>query len=69
MQVPIHRFKRFFAEKIQEQLSLQCGLSPEKSKVADICFAFNNREMLLLLKKRYEYLCKARFDKAEAVET
>ena len=24
--------------------------------------------MLRLLKKRYEYLCKAKFDKAEAIE-
>lgn len=56
------------AKKIQEELSRHCGLSLEKSKVADICFAFNNREMLLLLKKRSEYLGKARFDKAEEVE-
>ena len=31
-------------------------------------FAFNNREMLILLNKRYKYLCAAKFDKAEKIE-
>mgnify|MGYP000870696265 FL=1 len=48
----------------QEPLSL----SPEESKVADIVFSFSNNELLVLLQKRYKSLCKAKFDKAEAIE-
>ena len=43
-------------------------LSREHSKVADIVFAFNNRKMLVLLNKRYKYLCSAKFEKAEKIE-
>ena len=43
-------------------------LSRKDSKVADMVFAFNNREMLILLNKRYKYLCAAKFDKAEKIE-
>lgn len=31
-------------------------------------FSFCNREMLLLLNKRYKYLCEAKFEKAEKIE-
>jgi len=55
-------------EQIQENLK-QEGVSPLDSRVADMTFAFNNREMLKLLKQRYEYLCHAKFDKAEAIES
>ena len=43
-------------------------LDREHSQVADIVFAFDNRDMLKLLKKRYKYLCSASFDKAEKIE-
>ena len=42
---------------------------PKDTKIADIVFAFNNQEMLLLLKKRYKYLCEAEFEKAEKIES
>ena len=38
------------------------------SKVADIVFAFNNREMLKLLKERYDCLCKCNYEEARKVE-
>ena len=44
------------------------SLTESDIKIADINFAFNNREMLLLLNKRYDYLCKAKFDKVEQIE-
>ena len=44
------------------------GISEKDSKIADIVFAFNNRDALVLLRKRYEYLCKAQFEKAEKIE-
>ena len=44
------------------------GLSQEQCKIADICFAFNNRDMLLLLKKRNKALCKTDFVKAKEIE-
>ena len=40
--VPIRRLKRYLVKHFQENLQKN-GVSPEKSKVADICFAFNNR--------------------------
>ena len=36
-------------------------LSVEQSQIADIVFAFNNKEMLQLLTKRYKALVKAKF--------
>ena len=68
--VPIRRFKKYLIEHIQKNLEQNSStqLNREQSRVADIAFAFHNREMLVLLKKRYEYLCKAKFEKAEKVE-
>lgn len=43
-------------------------LSREHSKVADMVFAFNNRKMLILLNKRYKYLCSAKFEQAEKIQ-
>jgi len=63
----MRRFKNFLIQQIQEAL-LKQGLSREQCKVADICFAFNNRPMLLLLKERNEALCKTKFDKARELE-
>lgn len=47
---------------------MEKGLSKEESRIADIAFAFDNREMLKLLQKRYKYLCSAKFEQAEGVE-
>ena len=67
--VPIRRFKQYLIENIQKNLQdNDRTLSKKDTKVADIVFAFNNTVMLRLLKKRYKYLCKAKFDKAEAIE-
>ena len=68
--VPIRRFKKYLVEHIQKNLEQNSStqLDRAQSRVADIAFAFDNREMLVLLKKRYEYLCKAKFEKAERVE-
>ena len=54
-------------EQISQAL-VRNGLSEEDSKIADICFAFNNREMLLLLQERNEALCKTDFVKANEIE-
>ena len=56
-------------EELQNVLERELGLSQEQSRVADIAFAFNNRNMLKLLRKRYKYLRQAKFDKAEEIET
>ena len=67
--VPIRRFKDYLTENIQKNLQERDHtLSKKDTQVADIVFAFDNSVMLRLLKKRYEYLCKAKFDKAEAIE-
>ena len=67
--VPIRRFKEYLTEKIQKNLQERDHtLSKKDTQVADIVFAFDNSVMLRLLKKRYEYLCKAKFEKAEAIE-
>lgn len=58
--VPIRRFKKYLIKQIEQSLMAR-GLTREQSQVADVAFAFNNRQMLHLLKKRYEYLCKAKF--------
>lgn len=55
-------------DKIQSNLEMRSGLSREESRIADLVFAFNNREMLLLLKKRGSYLSNAKMDKAEEIE-
>ena len=44
------------------------GVPPEKSKIADIAFAFNNRLMLSLLIKRQDKLSKAKFESATKIE-
>ncbi len=43
-------------------------MEPEKYKIVDISFAFDNREMLILLEKRNKYLSKADFAGAKKVE-
>jgi hypothetical protein len=43
-------------------------LDPEKLRVADISFAFDNREMLILLEKRYESLAKTDFETVSEIE-
>ena len=64
----IRRVKQYLCDKIRSVLMAEQGLSQEQSRVADIVFAFNNREMLKLLMKRGKYLSNANMDKAEAVE-
>ena len=60
----------FLIDQIQTNLQENelTKLPREKSEIADIVFSFNNREIISLLKKRYKYLCKAQFDKAEEIE-
>ena len=68
--VPIRRFKSYLTEKIQMSLqeNPETRLSAEKSQIADIVFAFNNKQMLKLLTKRYTQLVKADFNAAEKIE-
>ena len=65
--VPIRRFENYLRTQIQEALIKQ-GLTREQCKIADICFAFNNRAMLIELRKRQKALLKAKFDKASEIE-
>lgn len=46
--VPIRRVKKWLMHEIQSRL-MKCGLSKEESRIADIAFAYDNREMLKLL--------------------
>ena len=68
--MPIKRFKTYLIDQLQKNLEETevTQLSRERSKIADIVFAFDNRKMLVLLNKRYKYLCSAKFEKAEKIE-
>ena len=68
--MPIKRFKAYLIDQLQKNLEENevTQLSRERSKIADIVFAFDNRKMLVLLNKRYKYLCSAKFEKAEKIE-
>ena len=68
--MPIKRFKTYLIDQLQKNLEENevTQLSRERSKIADIVFAFDNRKMLVLLNKRYKYLCSAKFEKAEKIE-
>ena len=59
----IRRFKKYLISEVQRNLETRKGLKKEDCKVADLSFAFDNREMLHLLKKRYKFLQKAQFEK------
>ena len=68
--VPIQIFKSYLTEKIQMNLqdNPETQLSVEQSQIADIVFAFDNKEMLKLLTKRYKCLLNANFKEAEKIE-
>ncbi len=73
--VPLIRFKNYFKHNLERELFKKAKqkhpndkLEAEKYKIADISFAFNNREMLILLAKRNKYLSKADFEKVKKVE-
>ena len=69
--VPIQIFKSYLTEKIQMNLqdNPETQLSVEQSQIADIVFAFDNKQMLKLLTKRYKCLLNANFKEAEKIET
>lgn len=69
--MPINRFARYFNRETHRQLAEhKSGTAEElaECEVADNVFAFNNGEMLKLLKKRASHLNSAKFDKAKQVE-
>ena len=73
--VPLIRFKNYLKHNLEQELLKKAKekqprdkFEPEKFKIADISFAFNNREMLILLEKRNKYLSKADFNEVKKVE-
>ena len=78
--VPIRRFRSYFKDGVEDfmvkksaELNKENGdsevLTKEDCLIADIAFAFDNREMLKLLSKRYDKLKKADFRNAGKIES
>ena len=61
----MHRFTKFLIEQTQKKLAEDTDPSSlQDATIADVVYAFNNRDMLKLLAKRAKYLQMANFDKA-----